>query len=161
MAGRSPGGPSVTPQMTGATRKMTTHSGGQLVTPSRGGITQGVSTHSGGQPVTETCRGCTWSGKSLRGHLARTKSNCQDFYDMAVLEEEARKVKIKQRAQWEVDHRSDRSDRRLQQRNTSRADSPKKRAASKSLSMDSNSPDVQKESATNQKLEAHKDLGFV
>ena len=38
------------------------------------------------------CMGCNWSGKSIRGHLKHTKSNCRDCYDMDALEEEAKRV---------------------------------------------------------------------
>ena len=165
-------------QSTGVSRVLSTRSGGQPVMPSTGGITRGQSTCSVSQPITpsrhsaqpgtpckpsslgnETCKGCTWSGKSLRGHLVRTMSNCQDFYDMAALEEEARKVKIQQRAMWEADHRSERSERMMQQRHSSQEDSHKKRAASRFLSKGSKSQDPQEK--INEKSEAKKTKRFV
>ena len=54
------------------------------------------------------CLGCDWSGKSIRGHIKRTKENCKDYYDMDALEEEAKKVhheKVYRRA-WENSERT-------------------------------------------------------
>lgn len=49
-------------------------------------------------PLTEnvSCKGCKWTGKSLRTHLNRTKSQCGQLYDMEALKkksDELNKVK--------------------------------------------------------------------
>ena len=56
------------------------------------------------------CSGCQWQGKSLRGHL-RAKPNCQKFFDMDALEEEAKKVQKQQRSEWESANRKKRTKR--------------------------------------------------
>ena len=39
-----------------------------------------------------TCKGCKWSGKSLRTHLNRTKLACKELYDMETLKRESDEV---------------------------------------------------------------------
>ena len=39
-----------------------------------------------------TCKGCKWTGKSLRTHLIRTKSPCKDLYDMEALKRESNEM---------------------------------------------------------------------
>ena len=77
---------------------------------------------------------------------------------MAALEEEAAKVKVRQRAKWESDHRSERSARMMEQRHQ-RQDSPTKRVASRSPSQYSRSPrkqtPTQQTSASNLNAESH------
>ena len=36
-----------------------------------------------------TCKGCKWTGTSLRTHLIRTKSSCKELYDMEKLKKES------------------------------------------------------------------------
>ena len=36
-----------------------------------------------------TCKGCKWTGTSLRKHLIRTKSPCKELYDMEALKKES------------------------------------------------------------------------
>ena len=131
----------------GDTQVPATRPGGEPVTPSRQGPSQDPSASSLGQ---QSCKGCHWTGKSLRGHLVRTKSGCQDLYDMQDLEREALKVQDQQKAQWESNHRKERSEKRVQQRLTHGKESPKKRAASSSPSPAS--PRKQHDSATTKKI---------
>ena len=37
----------------------------------------------------KTCKGCKWTGTSLRTHLIRTKSPCKELYDMEALKKES------------------------------------------------------------------------
>ena len=63
----------------------------------------GASTSSG----SVSCKECPWTGKSLRGHLTRTKSPCKDFYNMQHLNEEAHKLKKEQVAKYHEKHKDD------------------------------------------------------
>ena len=124
----------------------------RLSTRSLGAIPKQLATQSAGAPSgasTSTglvsCKGCPWTGKSLRGHLTRTKSPCKDLYNMQHLKEEAQKLKKEQVAQyhekhkgdlssykmkWEQAHRQERSGARKQQqqqqKSQERQASPKK-----------------------------------
>ena len=111
-----------------------------------------MSTYSGGESVTPSkeiaqCKGCSWKGKSLRGHLVRSKFGCKDLYDMQGLAVEAQRVQDLQKAKWESDHRGERSERMSQQRRTPKKELPLKRTASSSPSLAS--PRKQADSAAN------------
>ena len=114
---------------------MSGKSGGQPVTPSRGNVTQGSSTCSGSQPSTssvggitqEFCKGCAWTGKSLRGHLVRTKSPCKDLYNMQELKEQAHEVRRRHKDHWENVNREERLERKRQQSQGTTGASPQKR----------------------------------
>ena len=114
---------------------MSGKSGGQPVTPSRGNVTQGSSTCSGSQPSTssvggitqEFCKGCAWTGKSLRGHLVRIKSPCKDLYNMQELKEQAHEVHRRHKDHWENVNREERLERKRQQSQGTTGASPQKR----------------------------------
>ena len=46
------------------------------------------------------CKGCKWQGKSLRGHLKRAETPCEELYDMEVLEREAKDAHRQRVAEW-------------------------------------------------------------
>ena len=107
-----------------------TSAGSHTATASKGGATESS---------LQLCKGCPWSGKSLRGHLARTNSGCQQYYDMDALAKEAQRLKKQQEAQWETNHRKERTEAKEQQRQNQR-DSPRKRPAPPTSAQFSGSP---------------------
>ena len=46
----------------------------------------------------KTCKVCNWSGLNLILHLKKSKSNCRDFHDMVVLEQEAKEETRRRKA---------------------------------------------------------------
>ena len=110
-----------------------------------------------------SCKGCSWTGKSLRGHLVRTKSPCKELYNMQELEEEAKKIEKHQKAQyeerhkdarklykakWEKGHQIERAERKRQQ-------SPIKRPPSPSKAPSHKCPLCRKNFTTKQNCERH------
>ena len=166
MSGKS-GGRAVAPSRGGATLGPSTHSGGQPVKSSgskptrcpstrsgsqplmctKGGPTESPPTDFGGQPVEpsrgyaaqEVCKGCSWTGKSLRGHLVRTKSPCKDLYKMEELKERAQEIHKRQNSQWQYDNREDRNERKRQQYNRTSGASTKKKVVEMSADPDKSS----------------------
>ena len=154
------GGQPVAPSRGGATHGHSTHSGGQPVAPSRGGATHGPcapATRPGGPPDTPSlrgapfgggilqgqspisternkCRGCSWVGISLRSHLKKTSSNCQDLYNMEELEKAAKEIQKQQRADWHSANREERNERKRQQRHVDSEGSPNKKPATRRMS---------------------------
>ena len=101
-------------QQEGASSLASVHSGDKSVSPSK---------------ETVVCKVCNWTGKSLLGHLRRSKSHCQNFYDMDGLAEDAKKIHLQKKSKWESDHRAERSEGRSQQRRTPQKKSPVKRTS--------------------------------
>ena len=147
------GGQPGTPPMSDMTltQSTTTCLEDQPTTPTRGEATQAPlsnlefepSTSSRSNAAQEFCKGCPWTGKSLRGHLVRTKSPCKDLYNMQELKEQANEVHRKHKGHWEYMNREERLERKRQQYQTNTGASPQKRAIKVSAVPSSEALDTQ------------------
>ena len=76
------------------------------------------------------CKGCKWQGKSLRGHLRRAESHCEAFYDMKVLEGEAKEVQRQKRVEWKMKNKEKIAERKAKLRESTKGKKIIKRISS-------------------------------
>ena len=85
------------------------------------------------------CKGCKWRGKSLRGHLVRSESNCETLYDMEVLAEEAKHARRQKVAEWGIRNKEKVAERKAVWESTRRK--KRKKMGSSGLKEESSSQD--------------------